>query len=95
MLFYPMFNYNKERDNMNNPKKEVWLIIENHDYSNVSSSYRVAKVAYSLDDAVAFKVSIEQLNESSNESYFIATDSDTTMNTVISLHNQKVANDNK
>ena len=80
---------------MNNPKKEVWLIIEKHDYSNVSSSYRVAKVAYSLDDAVAFKVSLEQLNESSNESYFIATDSDTTMNTVISLHNDKVANDNK
>ena len=90
-----MFNNNKERDNMNNPKKEVWLIIERHDYSNVSSSYRVAKVAYSLDDAVAFKISLEQLNESSNESYFIATDSDTTMNTVISLHNEKVANDNK
>jgi len=79
----------------NKKKKEVWLIIERHDYSNVSSSYRVAKVAYSLDDAVAFKVSLEQLNESSNESYFIATDSDTTMNTVISLHNDKVANDNK
>ena len=79
----------------NKKKKEVWLIIEKHDYSNISSSYRVAKVAYSLDDAVAFKVSLEQLNESSNESYFIATDSDTTMNTVISLHNQKVANDNK
>jgi len=79
----------------NKKKKEVWLIIEKHDYSNVSSSYRVAKVAYSLDDAVAFKVSLEQLNESSNESYFIATDSDTTMNTVISLHNQKVADDNK
>jgi len=90
-----MFNNNNERDKMNNPKKEVWLIIERHDYSNVSSSYRVAKVAYSLDDAVAFKISLEQLNESSNESYFIATDSDTTMNTVISLHNQKVANDNK
>ena len=29
-----MFN-NNERDNMNNPKKEVWLIIEKHDYSNV------------------------------------------------------------
>ena len=79
----------------NKKKKEVWLIIEKHDYSNVSSSYRVAKVAYSLDDAVAFKVSLEQLNESSNESYFIATDASTTMNKVISLHNDKVANDNK
>ena len=79
----------------NKKKKEVWLIIERHDYSNVSSSYRVAKVAYSLDDAVAFKVSLEQLNESSNESYFIATDASTTMNKVITLHNEKVANDNK
>ena len=78
-----------------NKEKNVWLVIEKHDYSNVTSSHRVAKVAYSLDDAVAFKVSLEQLNESSNESYFIATDSDTTMNTVISLHNQKVADDNK
>ena len=90
-----MFNKKGESQMFNKKKKEVWLIIEKHDYSNVSSSYRVAKVAYSLDDAVAFKVSLEQLNESSNESYFIATDSDTTMNTVISLHNQKVANDNK
>ena len=90
-----MFNNRKESQMFNKKKKEVWLIIEKHDYSNISSSYRVAKVAYSLDDAVAFKVSLEQLNESSNESYFIATDSDTTMNTVISLHNQKVADDNK
>ena len=71
-------------------KKEVWLIIEKHDYSNVSSSFRVAKVAYSLDDAVAFKISLEQLNESSNESFFIATDVDTAMDKVINLHNKKV-----
>ena len=79
----------------NKKKKEVWLIIERHDYSNVSSSYRVAKVAYSLDDAIAFKVSLEQLNESSNESYFIATDTETAMDKVITLHNEKVVNDNK
>ena len=71
-------------------KKEVWLIIEKHDYSNVSSSFRVAKVAYSLDDAVAFRVSLDQLNESSNESFFIATDVDNAMNKVIDLHNKKV-----
>ena len=90
-----MFNNKGESKMFNKEKKEVWLIIERHDYSNVSSSYRVAKVAYSLDDAVAFKVSLEQLNESSNESYFIATDASTTMNKVITLHNEKVANDNK
>ena len=71
-------------------KKEVWLIIEKHDYSNVSSSFRVAKVAYSLDDAVAFRVSLDQLNESSNESFFIATDVDNAMNKVIDLHNKQV-----
>jgi hypothetical protein len=90
-----MFNNKGESKMFNKEKKEVWLIIERHDYSNVSASYRVAKVAYSLDDAVAFKVSLEQLNESSNESYFIATDASTTMNKVITLHNEKVANDNK
>jgi hypothetical protein len=74
----------------NKKKKEVWLVIEKHDYSNVSSSFRVAKVAYSLDDAVAFKVSLDQLNESSNESFFIATDVNNAMNKVIDLHNKKV-----
>ena len=83
--------FNKKKDE----KKEVWLVIEKHDYSNVSSSYRVAKVAYSLEDAVAFKVSLDQLNESSNESFFIATDTNTTIAKVISVHNQEVANDNK
>ena len=94
-----MFNLNKGESKMfgkkKEQKKEVWLIVERHDYSNVSSSFRVAKVAYSLDDAIAFKVSLEQLNESSNESYFIATDVDNAMDKVISLHNEKVVNDNK
>jgi len=89
-----MFN-NNERDNMNNPKKEVWLIIEKHDYSNVSSSFRVAKVAYSLDSAIGFKIALENLNESDAENYFIATDVNNAMDKVITLHNEKVANDNK
>ena len=84
-----MFNKKNEQ------KKEVWLIIERHDYSNVSSSFRVAKSANSLDEAIAFKVSLDQLNESSHESFFIATEASTTMNKVISLHNEKVVNDNK
>jgi len=90
-----MFNNKGESQMFNKKKKEVWLIIERHDYSNVSSSYRVAKVAYSLNDAIAFKVSLEQLNESSNESYFIATDTETALDKVITLHNEKVVNDNK
>ena len=78
----------------NKKKKEVWLVIEKRAYSNTDNFY-VAKKAYSLDDAVAFKVSLEQLNDAENASYFIATDASTTMSKVISLHNEKVANDNK
>ena len=78
----------------NKKKKEVWLVIEKRAYSN-SDNFYVAKTAYSLNDAVAFKVSLEQLNDVENASYFIATDVDNAMSKVISLHNEKVANDNK
>ena len=90
-----MFNNKGESQMFNKKKKEVWLIIERHDYSNVSSSYRVAKVAYSFDSAIGFKIALENLNESDAESYFIATDADNAMDKVITLHNEKVANDNK
>jgi len=82
-----MFNKKKEQ-------KKVWLVMEKRAYSNCDNFY-VAKKAYSLDDAVAFKVSLEQLNDVENASYFIATDVDTAMDKVITLHNEKVANDNK
>jgi len=38
---------------------------------------------------------LEQLNDVENASYFIATDVENAMDKVITLHNQKVANDNK
>ena len=90
--------FNNERINQmfkkKEQKKDVWLVIEQIDYSN-SQSFNVAKKAYSLDEAVAFKVSLDQLNERKDKSYFIATKAETAMDTVITLHNQKVANDNK
>ena len=89
-----MFNNNGESQMFNKKKKEVWLVIEKRAYSNTDNFY-VAKKAYSLDDAVAFKVSLEQLNDVENASYFIATDVENAMDKVITLHNQKVANDNK
>ena len=92
-----MFNNNGESQMFNkkkDEKKEVWLVIEKRAYSN-SDNFYVAKKAYSLDEAVAFKVSLDQLNDVENASYFIVTDANTTMKKVVSLHNEKVANDNK
>ena len=91
--------FNNERKNQmfgkkKEQKKDVWLVIEQIDYSH-SQSFNVAKKAFSLDEAVAFKVSLDQLNDRKDKSYFIATKAETAMDTVITLHNQKVANDNK
>ena len=41
------------------------------------------------------EIALENLNESDAESYFIATDVNNAMDKVITLHNEKVANDNK
>jgi len=84
-----MFGKKKEQ------KKDVWLVIEQIDYSDISQSFYVAKSANSLDDAIAFKVSLDQLNDRDAKSYFIATKAETAMDKVITLHNQKVVNDNK
>ena len=83
-----MFGKKKEQ------KKEVWLVIEQIDYSD-SQSFYVAKSANSLENAIAFKVSLDQLNGRDTKSYFIATKAETAMDKVITLHNQKVVNDNK
>ena len=84
-----MFGKKKEQ------KKDVWLVIEQIDYSDISQSFYVAKSANSLDDAIAFKVSLDQLNDRDAKSYFIVTKTETATNEVIKFHNQKVANENK
>ena len=89
--------FNNERINQMFKKKEersVWLVIKKTTYSTFES-HSVAKQAYSLDEAVAFKVSLDQLSDDERETYFIATDVNNAMDKVITLHNQKVANDNK
>ena len=39
-----------------------------------------------------FKVHLEALNDRKNQTYFLASDSDTIMNTVVSNHNKSVEN---
>jgi len=84
-----MFEKNKEQK-----PKEVWHVIKKTSYTSFEN-YSLAKTAYSLNDAVSFKLSLENLRDNKSETYSIATDVDTAMDKVITLHNEKVANDNK
>ena len=82
-----MFN-NKGESKMNK-QQNVWLVIEKYG-SDKYQTFSVAKKAYSLQDAIGFKVALDKLNDRDKQSYFIATDVDTAMNKVITLHNEKV-----
>ena len=88
-----MFN-NKGESKMFNKKKDeeknVWLVIERCSYCSTSPTFSVAKKAFSLQDAVGFKVALEKLNDRDNQSYFIATEIESGLNEVIKLHNKSV-----
>ena len=72
------------------PNNKVWLVIEKYVYTNSSASHSVKKTAYSVEEAIGFKLALEKLNEQKDVSYFLASDVDTVMNQVISSHNQSV-----
>ena len=82
-----MFN-NKGESKMNNPQN-VWLVIEKYGLDKYQT-FSVAKKAYSLQDAVGFKVALDKLNDRDNQSYFIATEIESGFNEVVKLHNQSV-----
>jgi hypothetical protein len=77
--------FKKKKEN-----KMVWLVIEKLNYSTGSESFRVAKKAYSLTEAVEFKSALEKLSDDVDQSYFIATEIESGFNEVIKLHNQSV-----
>jgi hypothetical protein len=79
-----MSNENKDKE------KNVWLVIERTNYNHSSPTFSVAKKAFSLQDAIGFKVALEKLNDRDNESYFIATEIESGLNEVIKLHNKSV-----
>jgi len=72
--------------------KQVWLVIEMTSYGEDNNSYSISKTADTLEQAVTFKVHLDALNDRTNRSYFLASDSDTVMERVISLHNKSVEN---
>ena len=88
-----MFNNQTKEDKMSEEKKDnktFWLVIEKYVYSNSTPSHSVKKTANSFEEAVGFKLALENLNEQKDVSYFLASDVDTVMNNVITAHNQSV-----
>ena len=76
---------------INKENKKVWLVIEKNVYGD-NHSFTVAKISTSLQEAMRFKLCLEDLNDRNNQTYFLASDSDTIMNTVVSSHNKSVEN---
>ena len=67
-----------------------WLVIEKTSYGENNDSFRITKTADTVEQATKFKIHLDALNDSKNKTYFIASDVDTVMERVISLHNKKV-----
>ena len=70
--------------------KKVWLVIEKNVFNNFNDSYSVAKKAYSIEEAMGYKVALDNLNDRDNQSYFLASDSDTILANVAKHHNKSV-----
>ena len=71
--------------------KKVWLVIEKNTYGD-TQSFSVIKHHTSIEEAMRYKVCLEKLNDRKHQTYFLASDSDTIMNTVVSNHNKSVEN---
>ena len=71
--------------------KKMWLVIEKNVYGD-TQSFSVIKFADTIESAMKFKVHLEALNDRKNQTYFLASDSDTVMNKVITAHNKSVEN---
>ena len=81
--------FNKKEKDMTN--KKVWLVIEKTTYGD-DSSFTVAKYHVELKEAMTYKIYLEKLNDRSNRRYFLASDTETVMNTVATAHNKSVEN---
>jgi hypothetical protein len=67
-----------------------WLVIERTNYGENNNSFSISKIADTVEQATTFKIHLDALNDRKNRTYFIASDIDTVMDRVISLHNKKV-----
>jgi len=74
------------------PNKKEWLVIEKTNYGENNNSFTVAKNHVELEQAMTYKVYLEKLNDRPNRTYFLASDVDTVMDTVVTAHNKSVSN---
>ena len=79
--------FNKKEKDMTN--KKVWLVIEKTTYGD-ESSYTVSKNHVELKEAMTFKIYLEKLNDRKGRTYFLASDTETVLNTVATAHNKSV-----
>ena len=71
--------------------KKMWLVIEKNVFGE-NQSFSVAKFADTIEGAMKFKIHLEALNDRKNQTYFLASDTDTVMDKVVSAHNKSVSN---
>ena len=86
-----MFNLKNTGEKMTTPKKK-WLVVEVITFSETSESRTLKKVADTFDQALKFKACLEELakDERTDAQYYLASDSETIMDKVISAHNKSV-----
>ena len=84
--------FNKKEKDMNEEKNKVWLVIEKNVYgeTNPTQTFSVIKHHTSIEEAMRYKVCLEKLNDRKNQTYFLASDTETVMNKVITAHNKSV-----
>ena len=68
---------------------KVWLVIEKNVFGE-NQSFSVAKFADTIEGAMKFKIHLEALSDRKNQTYFLASDTDTVMDKVVSAHNKVV-----
>ena len=71
---------------------KVWLVIEKNTYGSSPSSFSVVKNHKNIDEAMKYKLCLEKLNDSKNQSYFLASDVDNVLENVAYHHNKSVEN---
>jgi len=77
---------------MNEEKNKVWLVIEKNVYgeTNPTQTFSVIKFHKTIEEAMKYKIYLEALNDRKNQTYFLASDTETVMNKVITAHNKSV-----
>ena len=58
--------------------------------TNPTQTFSVIKFHKTIEEAMKYKIYLEALNDRKNQTYFLASDTETVMNKVITAHNKSV-----